>query len=226
MTSTGGSSSRPSTQTTTMPTTAPIAMPTTVTKTRFSPASASEKAPVMAAPERDRVGGQRGGVVDEALALEDHDEAARQAEPLGDRRGRHRIRRRDDGAEHECASPADPRRERLRHPADGQRRGRDETHRQQADGEQVLPQVAERREVGGAHEDRRQEDEEDELRRQRDVRQAGHEAEHKPADDHEHRVRDVETLRQGREERDRSQHRQERGEADGGVRGLHARQPT
>ena len=143
MTSTGGSSSRPSTQTTTIPTTAPIAIPTTVTKTRLSPASASEKAPVIAAPERDRVGGQRGRVVDEALALEDHHEAAWQAEPLGDGGGRHRIRRRDDRAKHECASPADSGRQRLRHPADGEGRRRHETHRQQADGEQVLAQVAE-----------------------------------------------------------------------------------
>ena len=47
---------------------------------------------------------ERGAVVDEALALDDRDRAARDSEPVRDRRRGDRVGRRDDGAEHEAAA--------------------------------------------------------------------------------------------------------------------------
>ena len=51
--------------------------------------------------ERDLEDDQAGGVVDEAFALENGDDAARQAEPLRDGGSGDGVGRRDDGAEDE-----------------------------------------------------------------------------------------------------------------------------
>ena len=53
----------------------------------------------------DAVGDQRRRVVDQALALEDRDDPARDAEPAQDRGRRHGVGRRDDGAQGERRRP-------------------------------------------------------------------------------------------------------------------------
>ena len=57
---------------------------------------------------REAIQDQRGGVVGEALAFEDHQDAARQPELAGDRQRRHHVGRRDDGAEQEADAPRQP----------------------------------------------------------------------------------------------------------------------
>ena len=53
----------------------------------------------------DAVEHERGRVVDEALALDDRDDAPRRAQPPGDRGGGNRVGRRDDGPQHERRRP-------------------------------------------------------------------------------------------------------------------------
>ena len=94
----------------TKPTASPIAIP---------PEHVDDEAPGRV-PEREgagqhrgdgeAVGDERGRVVDQALALDQRDEPARQPEPRGDRRRRDRVGRRDDRAEHEAHRPRQARR--------------------------------------------------------------------------------------------------------------------
>jgi hypothetical protein len=83
-----------------------------------------------------------GGVVHQALALEDRHHAAGNVEPAEDRRRRHRIRRRHDGPEHEGGRPGNLRHHQLQRSAHRKRGGNDETDGKQADGADVRPEIA------------------------------------------------------------------------------------
>ena len=68
----------------------------------------------MGGPDDDRLDGQaeqhqRGGVVDQALALDEVDDPPGRAEPGEDAGRRHRVGRRDDGAEHQPLGQAEAR---------------------------------------------------------------------------------------------------------------------
>ena len=88
--------------------TKPITMKNT-SPTRTPPPAATRKSRPDDAPGHGRRGrrdrgvqrDQGGGVVEQRLALEDGDDAARQPDPAADRGRRHGVRRRDDGADGE-----------------------------------------------------------------------------------------------------------------------------
>ena len=75
---------------------------------------------------------QRRRVVHEALALEDDHEPAREVQPPGDRRGRDRVGRGDDGTERHRHRPAQLGHQGNRHDRDRDRRGDHEPDGQQA----------------------------------------------------------------------------------------------
>ena len=95
--SSSGSVSRrrtlPTTTNTTSPTSTPPPAATTKSRARARYATV--------AGQRRAQGHQRGGVVEQRLALEDRDDPARQADPAPDRGRRDGVRRGDDGADRE-----------------------------------------------------------------------------------------------------------------------------
>ena len=91
--SVGGSSSRRRISPITYPTASPSATPPTVASRNSRLASSSENVPPTAAATRDPVGDQGRGVVDQALALDQVDDAAGSAQAAHDGRRRHRVGR-------------------------------------------------------------------------------------------------------------------------------------
>ena len=92
---------------TSQPTTSPTATPPAARPARSARRRCvSEKLPVATAASAKLVGDQAGGVVDQALALEDGDDPARHLEPLRDRGGGDGVGRRHDRAQHERDRPA------------------------------------------------------------------------------------------------------------------------
>ena len=83
--------------------------------------------------DRGPVEDERGGVVDEPLALDHDDDPARDAEPPGDRRRRQWIRRRDDGAEDERLLPGEAGDDFVRDERDAAHGREDEPDREHAD---------------------------------------------------------------------------------------------
>ena len=126
---------------------------------------------------RNAIEDERRAVVDEALALDDRDEASGDAKPAHDRRRSDRIGRRDDGAEHKRGAPRQP-----GYCGMGDDGNRDRRRDHEADGEDanrasVRPQVPHRREEGGEVDQRRQDGDEHDLRRELQGRDAGDETE-------------------------------------------------
>jgi hypothetical protein len=157
--------------------------------------------------DRHAVDHQRSAVVDQALALDDRVQAAREPEPPADLDRGQRVRRRDDRPEREGRRPRQPVDQRVRHDRDRARRRDHEPDRHQGDRAQVVLEVAQAREERGAVEQRRQEDHEHELRLELDVRQAGDEAHHEPAEHEQDRIRDPDHPAGGRQHGDRDQQR-------------------
>ena len=138
--------------------------------------------------DRKLVRHQTRGVVHEALALEDGHDSSRNLQPADDRRGRDRIGRRDDGAQHERNRPAHLRHHGVRYPCHG-RGGRDhQPQRQEANGSPVRREVAPRRERGRREQQRRQEDQQSELRADRHLREPRDESEPEPAHHEQHGI--------------------------------------
>jgi len=81
----------------------------------------------------DPVGDEGGAVVDEALALDEGDQPAREAEPLGDRARGSRVGGRDDGAEHEGGRPGEPGDGGVRDGGDREHRREDQPDRKERD---------------------------------------------------------------------------------------------
>ena len=125
---------------------------------------------------REAIQDQRGGVVGQALALEHHQDPARQPELAGDRQRRHHVRRRDDGAEQEADIPRQPDQIMRR---GGDRAGR-ENHaadRQQDDRAQIVFELAPAHGDAGRIDQRRQHHQQHQFRRQFQRRHARHEGE-------------------------------------------------
>src|SRR5687768_10427018 len=100
-------------QTTSQPTAKPAATPPAAPTTNCNPASQTEKAPVTKGAgdnsgDRDAVSDYTRGVVDEALAFQDRNDAAGHAEALGDRGGGDGVGGGDDGPEYESRAPGQP----------------------------------------------------------------------------------------------------------------------
>ena len=143
----------------------------------------------------EAVGDERGAVVDQALALDQRDQARRQPEPLGDRAGGGRIGRRDDCSEHERLRPAEAGDDCVRDGGDGKHRDEHEPDREEPDRLHVRPELAQRGEERAAVEQRRQHRDEHEVRVQVHLGRMRHEADHRAAEHQHDRVRDAQELR-------------------------------
>ena len=162
--------------------------------------------------QRRRVDHERGGVVEQAFAVDDRDDVARQSKALqhGDRR--QLVGRRDDGAENERRGPRHAWDDRVREDRDRGRRHEDEPERERRDLTAVLPH-----DVGGRGDrfpiqQRREKDQQHEVGVELDLRQPRYEPEHEPAGNQRDGIRNIEALRQ-RDERDGN--RQQRDEKPG-----------
>ncbi len=169
--------------------------------------------------DRERAGGdrghgeavedQRGGVVGEPFAFQHHHNPARQAESLCDGERRHRVRRCDDGAEHEADRPGKMQQimRGRRHRAGGEHHA---AEGEQADRPQIELELAPAHGNAGRIDQRRQDDEQHHFRRQRHFRQA-RDQRHGDAGDHQQdRRRHVQPPRQHRDHGQHRQHEQQR----------------
>jgi hypothetical protein len=157
--------------------------------------------------EREPVGDERGGVVDEALALEDGHDAPRDAEALRDGHGGHGVGRPDDRSERERGAPRQAVQERVRDDRHARHGGQHETHGEQGDRAQVGAQIAQVREERAEVEQRRQEDDQDQVRLEPHVGQDGQHAHDRPAEHEQDGVGDLQAVGRGGQPGDRHQQR-------------------
>jgi hypothetical protein len=147
---------------------------------------------------------QRGGVVGEALAL-DHDHGPpRQAKPAGDRQRCDLVGRRDDGAEDEADRPI-PAEEEMHDRRDRHRRERHAAEREQADGANVVAELAPAHGDAGRVDQRRHHQEKHQLGRQLDRRQARRHREDEPDQDEQNGGGNSGPVRRDRHHCDRHQ---------------------
>ena len=168
---------------------------------------------------RDRANGepvdqQRGGVVQQALAFEDRQDAMRRPELPQDRRRRRGVGRRDDGAERDRRRPRHRRHERADHPRDGDRRQADADDDEARHRRPVVPQIARRGVVGRVQQDRRDEERQRQLRLEHELGRARHEREDRAAEREKRGIRRADPAGDGRQEDRHEQQAEERLEAD------------
>lgn len=147
--------------------------------------------------EHDPEQGEGGGVVEQALALEDRHHAALQAEAPADGRGGDRVGWGDDGAEHEGAGQGQVGNDQPRGDPDDGGGEHDEPHGQQQDGTHVLPDAQRRALQRRRVQQGREDEEQDQLGLQRHGGQTRDEREAEPDDDEHQGRRDVHPPRHG-----------------------------
>ena len=146
--------------------------------------------------DRKPVGDQRGGVVEEALALGCADQAPRHVEAPHDRGGREGVGRGYDGPQREGRRPRQAADQRVRDERDHDHRREHQPDGAQRDPAQVGADVVQVREERCAVEEGRQEDDEHDVRIELHLGEPRHEAEQGPTDDQDHRVGDREPARE------------------------------
>jgi hypothetical protein len=153
-----------------------------------------------------------GGVVDETFPFENGDDPPGQPQALRDRRGRDRIRRRNDGAEDQAGGEGEgPRfgQEAGNHPmgqvGDRNRGDDDQADGQQQDWPQFPAEIPPRSVEGLDVEERRQEDEENEIGIECELRQIRNEADQKSAEDEKNGIRNGQPSREKPETEDESE---------------------
>jgi hypothetical protein len=157
---------------------------------------------------------QRRGVVGEALAFENDENAPRQMQPPGNGQRRDDIRRGNDGAEHEADGPG--RAEHVVHRrGDGAGGEDDAADGEQGDGAQIGAEFPPAHGDAGGIDQRRQQDQQHHLRRQFDARQPGNEGEGDAAHQEGDGRRQVETPRHCGDRRHRGQQEEEEKEIVG-----------
>ena len=159
--------------------------------------------------DRRPVDRERGRVIEEALALEDADDPARDREPLRYRGRRHRVGRRDDGPERDGEWPRHAGHERHRGCRDHAHARGNETDGEQADVLEIRAEVADRSEERTHIEDRRQDDEEDDLRVELEWGDSRNESDDEPAEQKEHWIGHADPARNGHEHGNDHEEREE-----------------
>ena len=159
---------------------------------------------------RELVGDEGGAVVDQALALDDRDDAPGNAKAPSDRRRGDGIGRGDDRAENERFGPAEVECGMSHHRDDAHRR-QHQADRQQADLADVAAQLAQWGEERRRVQQWRQQDQQDELRIELDVGDVGDRGEAESTEHHQQRVRDTDQL-SGDQQRDDGGENDEQGE--------------
>ena len=142
--------------------------------------------------QRDPIGGQRGRVVEQALAAQDGQDASRQLQRAGDGRRGHRIRRRDHRAQDQRQRPAElVAGHQVGHRADDHRGEQHQADRQQRNRTDIGPQV----EVGavqrGVEQQGRQHPEQHDVGVQLDVGDPRHEGQRQTGHHQHQRGRQV-----------------------------------
>ena len=165
----------------------------------------------------DAVRDQGGRVVDQALALDQVDDAAGGAQPAHDGGRRDRVRGRDDRPQGECHGPRQVEHQMPRH-RHQHRRDQHEPNRRERQGAGISPQGVHLREERRDVQQRRQEDDQYQVGIELDLGQAGHEPQCQPTKDEDDRVRDADAA--GNRVEDGHRH-QDPGEDD--VEAFHAR---
>src|SRR3954451_5188352 len=157
---------------------------------------------------------QSAGVVDEAFAFENVDDALREAHAVGDRSGGDGVGGGHDGAEDEAEAPVKSAENMRSEDGDAGYGEADQAEGEEEDADDVVFEVAPGSEPGRGVEQRRQEDEEDHVRVQGDVRDAGNEAEYEAGNDQDDGVGELEFASQ-RAEKDDEEEEQEKDDFDG-----------
>jgi len=160
------------------------------------------------------------GVVDQALALQQHHDPAGQPQPGQHRLGRHRVRWGHDGAQREACRPGQPGHDQVRHDTHDQRRECHRAHRKLHDDPQVGAEVPPSRVVRAGHQQRRQEQHQHQVRVQRDPRRTRHQGKGAAAQHEGSRGRQVQAPGQQLQDDDggqEQQHQLEQGDRGHGV---------
>ena len=183
MFSTGGSRTRRRTWWPPQPAATPRSVPPTPAKQEPAPRLGQRERAGDGGRDRQLVGDQGGGVVEQPFALQDGDDPLRQAEPLGDGHGGDRVGRGHDGPEAERDRPRQPERGMGEHghAAHGDQHEPDGQERDRA---QVGPHLAHRDVQRGPVQQRRQEHQQGQVGVELDPRETRHEPDPDP-DDHE-----------------------------------------
>ncbi len=156
-------------------------------------------------PQRD----QGGGVVDQALALEDRDDPSGHAHAARDRGGGNGVRRRDDGTEGQGSRELEPGNQRPGHQADRERREDDRPDGQDADRLVVGAYVDERRADGRGVQQRRQQPDEHDLGIECVVGHTRDQRGEEADDDEDQRRAEAQPLRRAGDDGDRHHQRQD-----------------
>ena len=131
---------------------------------------------------------QRAGVVQQALALEDRQDAMRRPQLAQHRRCGRGIGWRDDGAERNRRRPWHAGHQRARHYGDGDGREAHGNDDQAGDRRPVVPEIPRRCVVRRVEQDRRDEERQRELGQNRERRRAWNKREKGAADREKHRI--------------------------------------
>nr|WP_245839587.1 hypothetical protein [Mycobacterium aquaticum] len=167
------------------PTARPMATPVITPKTNRRPAFHERERTGDGGRDRDAIGDQCGGIVEQPLALDAADQPSRCIKTLHDRRCGDWVGGRHDGAQHERRRPSHSGNQRVRGPRDAGHRDEDQHHGAQCQITKVGPEVAEVGVDRRLVQQRRQEQREDEVGFELDLRQPGDESEGRAAD-HQH----------------------------------------
>ena len=144
---------------------------------------------------------QRAGVVQQALAFEDGQDAMRRSQLTQHGRCRRGVGRRDDGAERNRRGPRHGGHQRARHHGDGDGGEAHGDHDQTGDRRPVVPEVSRRCVVRRVEQDGRHEERQGELGRDGERRRAGHKREERAAEREKHRIGCANASRHGGQQR-------------------------
>ena len=103
---------------------------------------------------REPIEDEPGGVIDQALALQQYSDARRQGEALQNGLGGNRVGRRNNRAERKACGPGKRRLDPMRHNADGQGRERDRADRQLKNNPQIGAKVPPDGKIGAGEQQR------------------------------------------------------------------------
>ncbi len=145
---------------------------------------------------------EAGGVVDEAFALENVDDALREADALGDGGGGDGVGGRDDGAENEAQPPVKTGEDAGGGPSHAEHSEGDKAKGEKEDADQVEFKIAPGGQPSCGVQKRGQDDEKNHVGIQGDCGDAGNEADEQTGDDEDDGIRRLEFARESGENDD------------------------
>ena len=144
--------------------------------------------------DREAINDDRRGVVDHAFALENGLNLSRHSQRAHHRQHRHRIRRRDDGAERERCRPGESGMQGVGDDGDRHRRHQHHHHRQTDDRADLALKLTQRKRDRPRVQQWWNEDEKQYFRRDVDFRQSRYERQQQPTEHQNRRVRNLQPL--------------------------------